>query len=205
MPSKALTDFRQRLSEVKQLLEAHGALTRLKNAEAALNAGGQNLQNVAQVVQHLVAPIRRGRPPEVQALNSAGVALLSAHLQGFVIDLYTEVAKSTLGGKVKDLSALTESANTRGNPNEQNITRLFSSIGYPKILDGISWQRMNNKQVKAKLKAFNELRNKIVHGNSETVTKSTLANYVAVLTSFAERFDAKVEREVRSVIGAAPW
>jgi hypothetical protein len=205
MPSQALLDFRVRLSEVRQLLDAHGALTRLKNAEAALNAGGQTLQNVAQVVQHLVSPPKPGRPPEVQALNSAGVALLSAHLQGFVVDLFAEVAGVTLTGKVKSLSAVTESANTRGNPNEQNITRLFDSIGYPDVLDGITWQRMNNKQVKAKLRAFNELRNKIVHGSSESVRKVTLANYLAVFTSFAERFDDKVRKEVRSVIGSNPW
>jgi hypothetical protein len=205
MPSQALTDFRERLLEVRQLLDAHGALTRLKNAEAALNAGGQTLQNVAQVVQHLVSPPRPGRPPEVQALNSAGIALLSAHLQGFIVDLFTEVAGLTLNGKVKDLSALTNAANTRGNPNEQNITRLFNSIGYPDILDGISWQRTSNKVVKAKLKSFNELRNKIVHGSSETVKKSTLANYLSTFTSFAEKFDEKVRKEVRSVIGSNPW
>ena len=205
MSSQALVDFRERLLEVRQLLDAHGALTRLKNAEAALNAGGQTLQNVAQVVQHLVSPPRPGRPPEVQALNSAGVALLSAHLQGYVVDLFTEVANITLSGKVKDLEALTGVANTRGNPNEQNITRLFNAIGYPDILDGISWQRMSNKQVKAKLKAFNELRNKIVHGSSETVKKRTLANFLAVFTSFAEKFDEKVRREVRSVTGTNPW
>lgn len=205
MPSQALIDYRQRLDEVRQLIDAHGALTRLKNAEAALNAGGQTLQNVAQVVQHLVSAPRPGRPPEVQALNSAGVALLSAHLQGFVVDLYVEVAKHTLDGKVKNLTAVTTSANTRGNPNEQNITRLFDSIGYPDILDGLSWQRMNNKQLRGKLKALNELRNKIVHGSSETVKKSTLANFLAVFTTFGEKFDAKLRREVRSVIGAQPW
>lgn len=129
MPSQALTDFRERLKEVHQLVDAHGALTRLKNAQAALNDAGQTLQGVANVVQHLVSPPRRGRPPEVQALNSAGIALLSAHLQGFVVDLFDEVTDATLRGKVKDIAAITESANTRGNPNEQNITKLFSSIG----------------------------------------------------------------------------
>jgi hypothetical protein len=36
MPSQALEDFRERLKEVQQLLDAHSALTRLKNAQAAL-------------------------------------------------------------------------------------------------------------------------------------------------------------------------
>src|SRR5262249_40155522 len=110
VPSQALQDFRERLKEVQELLEAHCALTGLRNAQAALNAGGQTLQNVAQVVQHLVSAPGRGRPRQVQALNSAGIALLSAHLQGFLVDLHIEVARITLDGKVKDLEALTASA-----------------------------------------------------------------------------------------------
>src|SRR5215469_10951437 len=93
VPSQALQDFRERLKEVQELLEAHSALTGLRNAQAALNAGGQTLQNVAQVVQHLVSAPGRGRPRQVQALNSAGIALLSAHLQGFLVDLHIEVAR----------------------------------------------------------------------------------------------------------------
>lgn len=205
MPSNALNDFQVRLAEVRQLLDAHGALTRLKNAQATLNSGGQSLNNVAQVIQQLVSAPRRGRPPEVQALNSAGIALLSAHLQGFVVDIFTEVATTTLTGKVRDLAAVIGSANTHGNPNEQNINRLFNSIGYPNILDGISWQRTNNRRLLAKLKSFNELRNRIVHGRSETVRKSTLENYLATFTTFADRLDQKLFNEVRAVIGSNPW
>lgn len=205
MPSRAFTDFDQRLSEVQQLLDAHSALTRLRNAEAALRAGGQTLQNVAEVVQHLVSEPRRGRPREVQALNSAGIALLSAHLQGFFSDLFDEVARATLDGKVGNTQAVIDSANKRGNPNEENITRLFNSIGYAALLDGVSWQRMNNKQMKAKLRALNELRNKIVHGSPQTVAKSTLKNYLAVMRTLAEKVDEKLRREVRGVTGADPW
>ena len=122
-----------------------------------------------------------------------------------IVDLYGEVASHILAGKVKDLDVVTSTANTRGNPNEYNITRLFNSIGFPDILDGISWQRMSNKQLRAKLKAFNKLRNKIVHGSSEAVRKSNLTNYLAVLTTFGEKFDDKLRREVRGVTGAFPW
>jgi len=205
MPSQALIDFRERVKDVQQLLDAHNALTRLRRAEAALSAGGQTLQNVAQVVQHLVSTPGPGRPREVHALNSAGVALLSAHMQGYLTDLFGEVAKLTLDGKVKEVAAMVKAANTRGNPNERNITRLFSSIGYPDILSGISWQRMSNKQLLARLRAFNELRNRIVHGSRETVSKSTLANLVSVFSNFAEKLDNKVRREVRSVTGSDPW
>jgi HEPN superfamily RiboL-PSP-like protein len=203
--SQALDSFQGRMKEVQQLLDAHTALTRLRRAEAALNAGGQTLQGVAQVVQHLVSAPGPGRPREVHALNSAGIALLSAHLQGYVVDLFKEVANETLTGKVRNVVALIEVANTRGNPNEANITQLFQSIGYPRVLDGITWQRMNNNQLRAKLRTFNELRNKIVHGTAGTVKKSALKNYLDVFSNLAERLDGKLRREVRAVIGANPW
>ena len=205
MPSKALENFRERLKGVEELLDAHGALTRLKNAEAALTAGSQTLQNVAQIVQRLLSAPRPGRPRQVQALNSAGIALLSAHLQGFLVELHAEVAQSTLGGKVQDIDALTSSARMRGNPNKDSITRLFNSIGFSNVLDGISWQRISNVQLIAKLRAFNELRNKIVHGTSVTVKKSDLENYLSIITSLAEKLDEKLRRNVRAITGADPW
>jgi len=81
------------------------------------------------------------------------IALLSAHLQGFVKDLYEEAASRVLDGKVSDVPSVIKAANTRGNPNEQNITKLFESIGFPDILDGLKWQRMSNKSLRGKLRA----------------------------------------------------
>lgn len=153
----------------------------------------------------MVTPPGRGRPAEVHALNSAAIALLSAHPQGFVVDLFKEVADKTLRGKVKDVNALIDTANLRGNPNEQNIVRLFASLGYPNILDGISWQRMSNAQLKAKLRGLNELRNKIFHGSSGTVTKVQVANHLNVFRNFAARLDAKLRAQVHAVTGAYPW
>lgn len=121
------------------------------------------------------------------------------------MDLFTEVANATLATKVKDLGALTKSANTRGNPNEQNITRLFASIGYPDILDGLQWQNMTNKQLRAKLRSLNELRNKIVHGTTETVSKAVLSNFVTFISTFAAQLDRKLRGEVRSVTRSYPW
>jgi hypothetical protein len=205
MPSQALLDLRVRLGEVQQLLDAHSALIRLRRAEGATAGGIPTLQNIGAFVQNLVTPPGRGRPAEVHALNSAAIALLSAHLQGFVVDLYKEVAVSTLTGKVRDVNAIVETANLRGNPNADNITKLFSSLGYPDILDGMSWQRMSNIQLRNKLQSFNKLRNQIVHGSSGTVTKVQVSNYLQVFTSFAARIDAKMRTQVHAVTGAYPW
>ena len=205
MPSQALLDYRERLKEVQQLLDAHSALTRLRRAEAATANGIPDLQNIGAFVQNLVTPPGRGRPAEVHALNSAAIALLSAHLQGYVVDLYREVAVSTLTGKVRDVNALVETANLRGNPNTENITKLFASLGYPSILDSISWQRMSNAQLKGKLRTFNMLRNQIVHGSSGTVSKGQVENYLNVFTSFANKLDAQLRAQVHAVTGAYPW
>ncbi len=205
MPSQSLTDFQGRLGEVQQLLDAHSALTRLRRAEAATAGGVPDLQNIGEFVQNLVTPPGRGRPAEVHALNSAAIALLSAHLQGFVVDLYKEVAVGTLTGRVRNVEAVVGTANLRGNPNYDNITKLFASLGYPDILDGMSWQRMSNTQLRGKLRSFNELRNQIVHGASSTVTKAQVSNYLNVFTSFAVRLDAKMRTQVHGVTGQHPW
>ena len=192
MPSKALIDFESRLEEVRQLMEAHSALTRLRRAETALQNGRQNLQNVAQVVRHLVSNPGRGRPAEVHALNSAAIALLSAHLQGFLVDLFKEVAKDILDGAVRNVEAVISAANTRGNPNEQNIVKLFKAIGVPDVLNGITWQHMSNSQLRVNLRNFNELRNKIVHGSSERVRKSLVLKYLKIFSNFAKHIDKRL-------------
>ncbi|MGO9566495.1 MAG: HEPN domain-containing protein [Desulfomonilaceae bacterium] len=204
MPSQAFQDFDIRLGEVQQLLDAHNALTRLGKAEASL-AAGQDLQNIATVIQHLVTTPGPGRPTEVYALNSAAIALLSGHLQGFVVDLFREVAGITLSGKIRDVQTLTDTANTRGNPNPDNINKLFGSLGFPKVLDGLAWQKMSNQALLKKLRNFNELRNKIVHGRNERVTKQKVSNHLKVLKNFALHLDRKLRSEVHHVTAEYPW
>lgn len=205
MTSQALADFKERTKEVDQLLEAHAALTRLRKAERALTSQSQTLQNVADVIQHLVSQPGPGRPQEVHALNNAAIALLSAHLQGFVNDIFEEAASKVLDGKVLDVPSVIKAANTRGNPNEQNITRLFESIGFPDVLEGIAWRNMSNKRLRSNLRTFNELRNRIVHSSSERVHKSRVANYLRVLTNFAEHLDRKLRLDIRELAGRHPW
>lgn len=205
MASQALTDFKERTKEVEQLIEAHAALTRLRKAEKAMKSQSQTLQNVATVVQHLVSDPGPGRPQEVHALNNAAVALLSAHLQGFVKDLFEEAASRALDGKVLDVPSVLKAANTRGNPNEPNITRLFESIGFADVLDRIAWKNMSNKRLRTNLRAFNELRNRIVHGSSERVRKAKVSNYLRVLTNFAEHLDNKLQRDIRQLTGRNSW
>jgi hypothetical protein len=205
LPSQALYDLEERLEEIGQLFEAHGALTRLKRAEAALQGGAQSLQEVAPAINALVSPPGPGRPAEVQALNKAAIALLSAHLQGYFEDLFKEIATALLDGAVPSLESLVTQAPTRGNPNWDNINRLFAAVGFSGVLDGLSWQRCSNATLKTRLRDLNELRNRIVHGRAEPVRKKKVENYSQFVRVFATRFDRKVAREFRNLKGTDPW
>jgi hypothetical protein len=205
LPSQALQDLRERLGEIDQLLEAHGALTRLKKAEAALQGSGQSLQAVAAVVSALVSAPGPGRPAEVQAINKAAIALLSGHLQGYVEDVFEEVARALLHEQVPDIGALIRQAPTRRNPNWDNISRVFAAVGFGGVLDDLSWQNCSNATLKARLREFNELRNRIVHGKAETVRKQRVKNYIGFVRSLATRLDRKLARRYRQLVGEDPW
>jgi len=206
MPSNALTAYEERLKEIDQLLDAHEALVRLRKAEAALGSTGTtDLKAALKAIQHLVNEPGPGRPREVHALNSSAIALLSGHLQGFIADIFNESAGVLLNGSVKDLATLQGAAPTRGNPNEANITKLFCTLGFPDILDGISWQAVSNDSLKKNLKNFNVLRNRIVHGSSETVKKSTVRKFAKLWKNFGRRFDEKLRAEIRGITGTNPW
>jgi RiboL-PSP-HEPN len=120
-------------------------------------------------------------------------------------DIFRETAEAMFKGKIQDINALVDSAPTRGNPNEQNITRLFATIGFPDILSGVTWQRVGAALVKRKLRDFNEIRNRIVHGSSEHVTKQQVRNYATFWKSFGSRFDDRLRQEIENVTGSLPW
>jgi hypothetical protein len=146
-----------------------------------------------------------GRPPQIQALNKAEIALLSGHLQGFVTDIYREAAGHLLTGHVPHLDTVTDAAPTKRNPNGTNIKLLFATLGFSDILDGISWQRCTNQTMRNRLQAFNELRNEIVHGTSTNVSKNEVKGYLSSWSALAQRVDAKLRREIHAVTGNYPW
>jgi hypothetical protein len=119
------------------------------------------------VIKHLVTEPGAGRRREVHALNNAGIALLSGHLQGFIADIFKESAAALLAGHVQSVDAVTEAAHTRGNPNPQNIMNMFNTLGFKDIFDGLSWRKMSTTALKKKLQDFNTLRNQIVPGPSD--------------------------------------
>lgn len=56
-----------------------------------------------------------------------------------------------------------------GNPNPQNINRLFFRIGFNQVLDGLSWRKRANTEVLAVLDRINQVRNRVAHGQPITV------------------------------------
>jgi len=205
MPSSALQSLETRLKEIDQLLTAHGALTRLRRAELALQTAPASLQAVGNAINLLVTSPGPGRPAQVEALNKASIALLSAHLQGFVEDLFEEATRKLLNGKVPDIETLVAAATLRGNPTWDNVSRLFATVGFPSVLDGIRWQKCSTVTVRNRLKGLNELRNRIVHGGTESVGKGQVEQFRAFVQNLAIRLDGKVATAVRTVTGSNPW
>ena len=93
----------------------------------------------------------------------------------------------------------------RGNPNPQNIKKMFSTLGIDDVFDGLSWQRMSTSALRKKLQDFSALRNEVVHGANKRVRKQVLVNHLNVFKNFATRLDAKLRRDIRSVGGTHPW
>jgi len=82
-----------------------------------------------------------------------------------------------------------------GNPNPDNIRRLFFRIGFSDILAGLSWQKCPNKTVIDNLDSINQVRNRIAHGQPLTIngklfrlTKPGVARWRACAGAFSARF-----------------
>ena len=206
MPSEAYQNLDSRLKDLEQLMQAHTALTQFRRARIATEQAGGNLAKISTVVDRLVTLPGRGRRAEVGALNRAGIVLLSAHLQGYIEDVYEEAARRLLRNAVKSVEALVYEARGRfSNPHADVIERLFSSIGLPKILDNVSWQRASNQSIRRRLTGYVQIRNRIAHGSQEPVSKAKVGEFRKFVEVFAEKFDTKVHDEIERVMGTAPW
>jgi hypothetical protein len=206
MPSKAHKYLDRRLKDIEQLMEAHNALTKFQRARKAAEEGGAQLTQIAKVVDSLVREPGPGRRDEVDALNRAAMVLLSAHLQGFIEDVYSEAADSLLKPHVKDIQTLTDRAKRNfSNPHDYRINQLFETIGLPEIMNGLSWQRSSNKAVRNRLTENIRLRNRIAHGEQERITKAKVNAFRKFVETFAKKFDEKISSEIRTATGKKPW
>ena len=203
--SNARTQLDDRLTEIDQLIEAHSALVKFKRAEAQAAGAGKTLADISKLIADLFSEVQPGRPAQVYALNNAAFVLLSAHLQGYITDVFKEAARELFTGKVKDVESVISSAPLQINLNLSKIEKLFAGIGIPKALDSVSWQRMSNDQMKKKLSRFNETRNGIAHGAKTKLSKAQVEDHLTFTRKFAEVFDSRLADEIEATTGSAPW
>lgn len=206
MPSQARANLNIRLGDVDQLLNAHTAITKFKNAEAAAQKLTGDLSQAAKVFTALVTDPGRGKPKEVDALNRAAYVLLTSHFQGFVDDLHKEIGLRIIGTSANDPVAVVKMlGNNRANPHVNVLDRMFASLGLYNIMDAIRWQNCKNDSVKKRLTAALETRNKIAHGGRESITKANVNQLKDFVIHLADALDAEVRAKSRARLGHYPW
>jgi len=162
------------LDEVDELLRAHSALV-------GPGPGAPPIANGARVGASLlraaVVLISTALQSEVEDTFRAALALSFGHLNQTERDRYWTDCRGW------------------GNPNPENVRRLFFRIGFPDVLDGISWQKCQNKTVVSLMDEINQVRNRIAHGQPLTVngqplrlTKPKVARWRAYAAAFSTRF-----------------
>lgn len=206
MPSNARANLNMRLGDVDQLLNAHTAITKFKNAEAAARSLTGGLAQAANVFNALVTDPGRGKPKEVDALNRAAYVLLTAHFQGFVDDLHKEVGLKIIGTNAaspEDVVKLL--GNNRANPHVNVINKMFASLGIYDVMDQISWRNCNNDSVKKRLTGALETRNKVAHGARERISKANVMQLKDFVVLLADALDTQVRTKAQQRLGSSPW
>jgi len=217
--STARNNLQHRLDDIQQLLDAHTALTRLQRIQSIINTistGNVQQNNVQQVlgllgglsqVVNTIVQQQRGRPARADALNRSAIVLLSAHLQGYLQEVFEEAAillfMGQLGAEVHLF--VQESLKRFGNPQPDKIDSLFALLGIERITGQISWRNAQNKRVKERLRELVNLRNQIAHGNSVTVYRERVVRFMSFVDNFTERFDEELRGYLRARLGRNPW
>jgi hypothetical protein len=132
------------------------------------------------------------------ALNKSCILMLSALLQGYVEDVFVYASWRLFQKTLKDDETRRRYRTTFyrwGNPNSDNVKRLFFRLGIEDVFDGLTWQKTQPKAIRAKLDEINELRNKIAHGQS--LPEAVSLNQVKRLRNFVEQFGGRFGSHVR--------
>lgn len=206
MTSNALTNLTIRLKDIDQLLNAHTAITKFKKAEQAAQSAGGQLAQVANVFNALVTDPGPGKPKEVDAINRAAFVLSMAHFQGFVDELHAELGAIMLQGKATDPKAVIKLVKpSRSNPHVNVINQMFSGIGVYELMESVAWQRCDNETVKSRLTGYLTTRNKIAHGNRESITKAKVSQVKQFIELLAAKLDEKASSKAATTLGEKPW
>ena len=209
MSTKALGQLYKRLEDIDRLLEAHKALSRIKRLEAA-SIGQVDFVRALGAVQNALGGSLRGRRWGMEALNRAGIVLLTAHFEGYIEDLFAESAE-VIAASVFDTthydvdSFITQSTKAFRNPNPQNIRDLFTRLGLSDVLATVQWGAMSNKDVRDRLGNLVNLRHRIAHGEQPSVTRSQLSREVTFVRRLAKNLDRRLYDYILSIVGVQLW
>ncbi|MGJ8595074.1 HEPN domain-containing protein [Sulfitobacter sp.] len=111
---------------------------------------------------------------EGDAINRACIVALSGALQNYVEQVFTECSNGSFRRLVwvpAEEERYKVTWKNWGNPNSDNIDRLFRRLGIDSVLAGLSWRKQTNETWRANLNRINHVRNCIAHGSPLTVSK----------------------------------
>ncbi len=131
--------------------------------------------------------------PQTLALNKSCILILSALLQGYIEEVFFAVSSYMLMHLAgDDLETYKQSIGNWGNPNAQNIDRLFTRIGVTNLIDKVTWQRTDGSKIRRRLQLLNEQRNAIAHG--KTPKGSLKLEQIERMRDFVEQFSINLNR-----------
>jgi len=199
---KSYQSFRERMTELEQILEARHALAIVEyiNQYTETEDYRENRKNLPQhqLVENMAKYSRShpGYAPRYHALNEGSVVLLSAYLEGFVEELHAEVMRQLLNERIESggvLQAFLEYAHRRfSNPTPDRIKVLFTTCGIKNIISKLTTD-------KEKIVEFVEMRNAIAHGEHVEVAGQAVQEWVELISRFAEELSLIVEREITAM------
>lgn len=131
-------------------------------------------------------------------VQRAEIVLMSALLQSFLERVFLAASRRVL--LIRNIDAYRDSYKGWGNPNPDNIKRLFLRLGIEDVLDGLSWRKCKNATVRQKLEHLNQLRNRVAHGetalridgNEIRLRQTEVTKYKNFLEQFGARFESHV-------------
>ncbi len=209
MGTKALTQLNKRLEDIDRLLEAHRSLSQFRQIRAA-TSGQADIVRALAIAQRAFSGPLRGRRWGMEALNRAGVVLLTAHLEGYIEDLFEEaanlIASEVFYTTYYDVNSfIAQATGPFHSPNPQNIKSLFARLGINDVLASVQWNPLTNKDVRQRLGDLVKLRNEIAHGEQPSVTTVQLAREVAFVRRLARKLDNRLYQYVLNIIGIPLW
>ena len=160
-----------------------------------------DVDEVIRAHQFLVGP-GPGAPPIANgarvgaSLLHAATTLISAVLQSEVEETFRAALPRSFDYFNQDaLDRYWSDCRQWGDPNPENVRRLFFRIGFPDVLAGLSWQKCPNATVISVLDEINQVRNRIAHGQPLTVkgrrfrlTKPKVVRWRNYAAAFLARF-----------------